>query len=87
MTAGSSGSSSASSPNMCANTSASKTLPGAETKRRILLTVESVAKSDTLGSKMRSGNARTLISGDLHRCQSSFEFQARWNSPRLVLRS
>ena len=32
----------------------------------VLLPVESVAETDTLGGKMLSGNARTLISGDLH---------------------
>src|SRR5438552_1731891 len=32
----------------------------------VLLPVKSVAKSDALGGEMLGGNARTLISGDLH---------------------
>src|SRR4051812_45230882 len=60
---GSSGSYSPASPNMCANTSASKTLPeGAE----ILLSVECISETDTLGDEMGSGNARALIGGNLH---------------------
>ena len=61
-----SGSSSVSSPNMCASTSASKTLPGAETKAPNTPADRELAETNALGGEMISGDARALLGGDLH---------------------